>query len=173
MKILDTARLCLRKMTTDDAAFFLRLVNEPSWLQYIGDKGVRTLADARQSILDGAVSMQAQHGFSLYVCELKGSAVPIGICGLLKRETLPEVDIGFAFLPEFCGKGYASESATAVIDYATRKIGIKRLLAITSPENRSSIRLIERLGFSFDRTIVLAAGGDATSLFAKNLVTVM
>ena len=168
MKILETARLTLRQITIDDAAFYLRLLNEPSWLQYIGNKGVRTLADARQSILNGPVSMQARLGFSLYLNELKGSGVPIGLCGLIKRETLSDIDIGFAFLPEYWGKGYAYEAAAAVVDYATHKIGLTRLVAITSPENTSSIRLLERLGLTFDRNITLSGDGEETKLFAKN-----
>ncbi|MDP9109735.1 MAG: GNAT family N-acetyltransferase, partial [Pseudomonadota bacterium] len=105
MKILGTTRLTLREFSEDDAAFYLRLVNEPSWLRYIGDKGVRTLDDARAAIRNGPIAMRARYGFGLYLCALSGSGVPIGMCGLIKRDTLPETDLGFAFLPEYWGQG--------------------------------------------------------------------
>ena len=116
MKVLETDRLILRWLSTDDAEFILELLNEPSFLQYIGDKGVRTLEDARNYILNGPVDMYARLGFGLYLTELKERGVPLGICGLLKRDGLEDVDIGFAFLPRFWAKGYAYESA-AVLAY--------------------------------------------------------
>lgn len=168
MKILGTERLVLRSIETNDAPFYLRLVNEPSWLQFIGEKGVRTLADARTAIRTGPMAMQERLGFSLYLCELKGSAVAIGLCGLIKRDSLPEVDIGFAFLPEFWGEGYAFEAANAVIDHGVRRLGLKRLMAITSPDNTNSIRLIERLGLCFDRIVELPAQGGESRLFVRD-----
>ena len=168
MKIRDTARLTLRLITIDDAAFYLQLVNEPAWLQYVGDKGLRTLADARQAILNGPVAMQQRCGFSLYLCELKGSAMPIGICGLVKRASLADVDIGFAFLPEFCGSGYAYEAAVAVLEHANQKLGIHRLVAITKPDNLRSIRLLERLGMCLERGTTLRKGTEEIRLYARD-----
>ena len=107
MTVLETERLRLRRLTVDDAAFILELVNDPSWLRFIGDRGVRNLDDARSYILKGPVASYEKHGFGLWLVELKAEATPIGICGLLQRDTLPDVDIGFALLPQFCGQGYA------------------------------------------------------------------
>jgi len=164
MKVLETDRLVLRRMSTDDAEFELRLLNEPSFLRFIGDRGVRTLEDARAYILKGPVDMYERLGFGLYITELKGEGVPIGICGLVKRDFLEDVDIGFAFLPGFWGQGYASEAASAVMEYAKGTLGLKRLVAITNPDNQSSIRLLEKLGFRFDRMIRATADGPEIRL---------
>src|SRR2546427_4029250 len=118
MNILETQRLVLRQLSTDDAEFIVALLNEPSFIRYIGDKGVRNLDDARQYILNGPVDSYERNGFGLYLVELKENAIPIGISGLVRRDTLPDADIGFAFLPAYWSKGYAIESATAVMTYA-------------------------------------------------------
>jgi RimJ/RimL family protein N-acetyltransferase len=165
MKVLETDRLVLRRMSVDDAEFELRLLNEPSFLRFIGDRGVRTLEDARAYILKGPVDMYERLGFGLYLAELKEEGVPIGICGLVKRDFLADVDIGFAFLPEFWGQGYASEAASAVMEYAKGALGLKRIVAITNPENHSSIRLLEKLGLKFDRMIRATADGPEIRLF--------
>jgi RimJ/RimL family protein N-acetyltransferase len=165
MKVLETDRLVLRRMSADDAEFELRLLNEPSFLRFIGDRGVRTLEDARAYILKGPVDMYERLGFGLYLVELKGEGAPIGICGLVKRDFLADVDLGFAFLPGFWGQGYASEAAAAVMEYAKGALGLKRLVAITNPENHSSIRLLEKLGFQFDRMIRATADGPEIRLF--------
>jgi RimJ/RimL family protein N-acetyltransferase len=165
MKVLETDRLVLRRMSVDDAEFELRLLNEPSFLRFIGDRGVRTLEDARAYILKGPVDMYERLGFGLYITELKGEGVPIGICGLVKRDFLADVDIGFAFLPEFWGQGYASEAASAVMEHAKGALGLKRVVAITNPENHSSIRLLEKLGLKFDRMIRATADGPEIRLF--------
>jgi RimJ/RimL family protein N-acetyltransferase len=165
MKVLETDRLVLRRMSVDDAEFELRLLNEPSFLRFIGDRGVRTLEDARAYILKGPVDMYERLGFGLYITELKGEGTPIGICGLVKRDFLEDVDIGFAFLPEFWGQGYASEAAAAVMEHAKGALGLKRVVAITNPENHSSIRLLEKLGLKFDRMIRATADGPEIRLF--------
>jgi RimJ/RimL family protein N-acetyltransferase len=165
MKVLETDRLVLRRMSVDDAEFELRLLNEPSFLRFIGDRGVRTLEDARAYILKGPVDMYERLGFGLYITELKGEGVPIGICGLVKRDFLEDVDIGFAFLPGFWGQGYAYEAASAVMEYAKGALGLKRIVAITNPDNQSSIRLLEKLGFRFDRMIRATADGPEIRLF--------
>lgn len=169
MKVIETDRLVLRWLTIDDAEFILKLVNDPAWLRFIGDKGVRTLEDARDYILKGPVDMYMQHGFGLYLTELKSSGAPIGICGLLKRESLDDVDIGFAFLPEFREKGYGFESADAVMAHGKQAFGLKRLVAITSAENEASIRLLEKLGLKFEKNMTLTGDNHEVSLFGRTL----
>jgi RimJ/RimL family protein N-acetyltransferase len=166
MPVLETDRLILRRLTAEDAGFMLGLVNEPSWLRYIGDRGVRTLDDARDYILKGPVDMYSRLGFGLYLTELKDARTPIGICGLLKRDALEDVDIGFAFLPGYWGRGYAHESASAVLAYATQTLGLRRVLAITSPDNDRSIKLLAKLGFVFDRMVKLNEDRPESTLFA-------
>jgi len=163
--ILETERLILRKLTTGDAEFILALLNEPSFLRYIGDKGVRTLEDARQYILTGPVDSYEQNGFGLYLVELKDAGVPIGMSGLVKRPALPDADIGFAFLPAYWSKGYAVESAAAVLAYARDALKLNRLLAITSPDNQSSINLLEKIGLKLERLIQLSEGAPEVKLF--------
>jgi len=158
--------LILRRLSTADAAFILRLLNEPSWLRYIGDRGVRTLAAARDYILCGPLESYQRFGFGLYLVELKASGVPIGLCGLIKRETLPDVDIGFALLPEFCGSGYAFEAASAVLVLGERVFGLRRIVAITKPDNHSSIKVLEKLGLRFERTLRLSEGEGEVRLYA-------
>ena len=154
--VLTTERLRIRHMTVADAAFMLRLLNEPSWLRFIGDRGVKTLADAQSYILNGPVEMVRRLGFGFYIVELKdqvGSAGPVGICGLAKRPYLADVDIGFAFLPEFWGQGYAFEAAAAVLDLAHTRLGLRRVLATVRPGNQSSIKLLEKLGLRYEKTM--------------------
>ncbi|MDT4954253.1 MAG: hypothetical protein QOJ02_2391 [Acidobacteriota bacterium] len=169
MKILETERLILRRVTVEDSEFMLELLNDPSWLRFIGDKGVRTLDAARAYILKSLIAMYERLGFGLYLTELKGESVPIGICGLIKRDSLEDVDIGFAFLPKFCGKGYGYESASAVMAYGKRTFGLNRLVAITSPDNYPSARLLEKLGFNFERMVKLSDDSEEISLFASDL----
>lgn len=169
MNILETERLVLRRVTVEDAEFILELLNDPAWLRFIGDRSVRTLDAAREYILQSLVALYERLGFGLYLTALKDGGVPIGICGLIKRDSLEDVDIGFAFLPKFCGQGYAFESACAVMDYGKQAFGFNRLVAITVPDNYSSIRLLEKLGFEFERAIKLSDDSEAVSLFACDL----
>ena len=151
MKVLETKHLILRHLTVEDSEFMLELLNDPSWLQFIGDRGVRTLDDARDYILQSLVTMYERLGFGLYLIELKGEGISIGICGLIKRDSLEDVDVGFALLPKFREQGYAYESASAVMEYGKRTFGLNRLVAIASPDNYDSAKLLEKLGFSFER----------------------
>jgi RimJ/RimL family protein N-acetyltransferase len=169
LKILETERLVLRQFTVEDAAFILELVNEPSFIQNIGDRGVRTLEDARSYILNGPVASYAKNGFGLYMVILKETNEPIGMCGLIKREALDDVDIGYAFLPKFWSKGYAVESARAVKDYAKDVIGLKRIVAITDPVNEGSIRVLEKLGLRFEKMVRLSEDDIELKLFAAEL----
>jgi len=149
MTVLETERLILRHFNTDDAPFILALLNEPAFLRYIGDKQVRTLEDARQYILNGPVATYERHGFGLYQVALKDNETPIGMCGLLKREELPQPDIGFAFLPDFWNKGFAFEAAAAVLSHARKRLQLDRILAIVNPDNEASMKLLEKLGFAY------------------------
>ena len=166
MTVLETDRLILRHFNPNDAPFILALLNEPSFLRYIGDKKVRTLEDARQYILNGPLATYERHGFGLYQVELKDSHTPVGMCGLLKREELPHPDIGFAFLPDFWNKGFAFEAAAAVLNDASERLQLKRILAIVNPDNEASIRLLQKLGLSFEGNVKLAADRDEIKLFA-------
>lgn len=154
MTVLETGRLSLRHLADDDAAFILELVNDPDWLRFIGDRGVRSLDDARAYILNGPVASYARHGFGLYLVELRDGRAPVGMCGLLKRDWLDDVDVGFAFLPRFRGMGLAHEAARATLDFALGTLGLPGVAAIVSPENAGSIRLLEKLGMRFERMAV-------------------
>jgi len=164
--VIETARLNLRRLTLDDAEFILGLLNEPSFLQYIGDKGVRNLDDARNYLLSGPIASYEKFGFGLYLVQLKDGQVPIGMCGLLKRETLPDVDIGFSLLPQFWSKGYAFESASAVITHGKRSFGLERIVGLVKPGNLGSIRVLEKLGLKFEKMIRVLDGETEDKLFA-------
>jgi RimJ/RimL family protein N-acetyltransferase len=157
VKPLDTGRLELRPFTADDADFVLRLLNEPSFLHYIGDRGVHDHESARRYIDEGPVASYALRGHGLMKVVRKADGEPLGMCGLLKRDTLPDADIGFSFFPAYWSQGYAIESAGAVMRHARDVLGIGRILAITTKDNESSMRLLRRLGFRFDRMIAMGA----------------
>jgi len=166
LKILETERLTLDKLSSEDAPFILELLNEPSFLRFIGDREVRTFDDAHAYILNGPVASYEKFGFGLYLTKRKQNGVPIGICGLVKRATLPDVDIGFAFLPPFWGHGYAFEAAAAVMAYGKEKLGLQRIVAVATPDNAASIKLLEKLGLRFEKMVKLAEGGNALQLLA-------
>jgi len=168
MTVIETDRLILRQLTVDDAPFVLTLLNEPSFLRYIGDKKVRNLEDARQYMLNGPVASYEQNGFGLYLVELKESQTPIGMCGLVKREELPDPDIGFAFLPDYWNKGFALEAAAAVLRDARERLSLQRILAVTFLYNESSIKLLERLGFIFERVMKLSEDREQVKLYSKS-----
>ncbi|TDL65070.1 N-acetyltransferase [Rhodococcus qingshengii] len=169
MKVLETDRLILRWLTTDDAAFILELLNEPSWIRYIGDKGVRTLEDAKNYILTGPLNMYSQLGFGLYLVERKQGKTPIGICGLLKRDTLENPDIGFAFLSRYQTQGYGFESASATLKYGHEQLHLKRILAITSMDNHGSSKLLEKITMKFEGTISFPNDPEELKLFASEI----
>ena len=159
---IETGRLLLTELSDDDAGFILRLVNEPSFLHYIGDRGVRTLDDARRYIRQGPVASYEQYGYGLLRMGLKPDGTPIGMCGVLRRDTLPDPDLGFSMLPAWWSKGYAHEAAAAVMTHARASAGVGRVLAITNVDNDPSIRLLGKLGFRFDKLVRL--GEDTTDL---------
>lgn len=166
MQVAETERLCLRRLEADDSEFIFKLVNDPSWIRYIGDKGVKTLADATRYIDDGPVAMYRRLGFGLYLVELKETREPIGICGLIKRDALEDVDLGFAFLPGFRGKGYAREAASTVMSHARRALRLARIVAILSQDNHRSAHLLEKLGFRREGTVILQPRGEELELYA-------
>ena len=163
--ILETKRLRLRRLAEQDAAFIFELVNELAFIHNIGDKGVRTLDDARGYISGGPVASYEKHGFGLYCIELKETEELIGICGLLKRDALDDVDIGFALLEKFRGRGFAYEAAAAVMEYGRTALGLKRIVAITSPDNEASMRVLEKIGLRFDKMIRMPGSKEETRLF--------
>ena len=163
MLVLETERLLLRPFTNDDAPFILTLLNEPSFLQYIGDKKVRTVEDAKQYLANGPIASYERNGFGLLCVELKDSQTSIGMCGLLKRDELPDPDIGFAFLPDFWNKGFAYEAAAAVMKDAREQLNLDRILAIVNPDNYASMKLLERLGLRFERML-----DQGTKLYATS-----
>ena len=188
MNILETQRLILRELETSDDEFIVDLLNQPSFIKYIGDRNVRNLEQAREFIKNRYRASYTQHGFGLYAVELRFQISDfkfqisdleiqnpkskiqnrvIGICGFVKRDTLPDADIGFAFLPEFERKGYAFESAEAMMKYGKEVLGLKRVLAITTQDNESSGRLLAKLGFKYDNLI--ESGGETLKLFSANV----
>ena len=169
MSIFETERLVLRRMTADDAEFICKLVNEPSFLRFIGDKGVRNEADAVQYIQNGPVANYQRFGFGQYVVELKNVRVPIGMCGLTRKDALPAPDVGFAFLPEFWSKGYAFEAASAVMTYSRNVLGLRKLVAVTLPENESSIKLLEKIGLKFERLIRMSEDASELRLHTSDI----
>ncbi|RPJ19543.1 MAG: N-acetyltransferase [Chloroflexi bacterium] len=166
MNVLETERLILRQFSAEDAEFILELLNEPSFIQNIGDRGVRTPSDAGSYILNGPVASYARNGFGLYLVLLKETSESIGMCGLIKRAGLEDVDIGYAFLPKFWSRGYAVESALAVKAYAKDVIGLKRMVAITDPANAGSVRVLERIGLHFEKMVRLSDDDIELKLFA-------
>lgn len=158
MSVTTTPRLRLERFVEDDADFILRLVNEPSWLHYIGDKGVRTREDALNYLRNGPMAMYERHGHGLYRIDHAGSGTPIGMCGLIKRDNLDDVDIGYALLPEHCGQGYAEEAARAALQLAREQFGLRRVVAIVTPGNARSTQLLHKLGLRYEKNIELQPG---------------
>lgn len=169
MTVIETERLLLRRLSDDDAEFIVDLLNQPSFLRYIGDREVRNNADAVRYIQSGPIASYERFGFGLYLVEVKKTGVSIGICGLLKRDSLPDIDIGFAFLPDFWSQGFASEAASAVMTYGREVLGLKRIVAITSLDNDASIRLLEKIGLRFEGMIKLAEDQPEVRLFASSV----
>ncbi len=167
MNVLDTQRLRLREFSFDDDIFILELLNEPGFLRFIGDKGVRTVSDARDYLEKGPMESYRRNGFGLYAVCARGmeTMAPVGMCGLVKREGLHDPDIGFAFLARHWGKGYAVEAAGAILEHGTRVLQLPRIVAITSPDNMGSIRVLEKIGLKFSRLITLGAHKDEVKLF--------
>ena len=170
MIVTQTERLTLRRLTPEqDAQFMLEVLNDTSFLRFIGDRGVRTVEQSRDYMLKGPVDSYERLGYGMYRTELKDSQVPIGLCGLVKRDYLEEADIGFAFLPAFWSRGYAFEAASAVIRHARDQLRLPRLLAITSQDNVASVAMLRKLGFEFERLIQAPGESVEINLFSRGL----
>ncbi len=153
-KILETGRLIWREYGEDDGAFMLELLNSPGWIAFIGDRNVHTIAEAKSYIFERLMPYYQKNGYGFLVVTLKDTnETPIGICGFIKRAELEHVDFGFAFLPQYMGMGYAFEISEKLLPYAKTDLKVETLLAITTLNNIRSIKLLEKLGFSFDKTI--------------------
>lgn len=166
MNVIQTDRLLLAHLTIEDAPFIFELLNTPEWLQYIGDRGIQSQEAAANYILTGPVRSYSQNGFGLLLVKLKDSNTPIGICGLIRRPALDDVDIGFAFLSRYTGQGYAFEAASATLAYAQKELGLSRVVAITTAENVHSIRLLEKTGMHFEKKIRMEEDADELLLYA-------
>ena len=167
MKILETKRLNLREIVENDGEFMLDLLNQPSFIKYIGDRNVRTVEAAREFIESRYRQSYRANGFGLWAVELKETGAAIGICGFVKRDNLPDADIGFAFLPQFEKRGYAYESAAAAMKYGADVLKFPRVLAITSQNNTSSQKLLEKIGLKFERLISLPNDAEKLKLFSS------
>lgn len=169
---LQTHRLVIRQAVLADAEFILRLTNEPEWLQFIGDKNIRSLEAAKNYIQNSLLSGYETNGFGLWIVALQGALEPVGLCGLVNRDGLDGIDLGFAFLAEAQGKGYAFEASSKVLDYACQELELEKLLAITSPTNEASIRLLNKLRFGLQGPIQLSNGierpAEELLLFERN-----
>lgn len=168
MTISETQRIEVREFSSADAAFIVELLNTPSWLRYIGDRNVKSPADALAYLEKGPMKSYKVHGFGLYCVVLKDGNIPIGMCGLIKRDTLEDVDIGFAFLPQYEGKGYAMESTISVLEQA-KKLDLKRVVAITLPDNERSIRLLKNVNMNFEKMIQFPDDKEELMLFSIDL----
>ena len=168
-EIIETERLILRKIEESDCEFVYSLLNSPGWLKYIGDRGIKNLNDARTYIRDIVKILYDQRGYGPYGVRTKLNNSLIGFCGLFKRDFLEDADIGFAFLPEHSGKGYAIESASAVVEYAKNVIGLKRIIAITLEVNDRSINVLKKLRMNFKEKIIYPGSGEELLLYSIEL----
>jgi RimJ/RimL family protein N-acetyltransferase len=166
--ILQSERLCLQRLTLDDAPFIVELLNDPAFIRYIADRGVRNEDDARAYLQNGPMASYAQFGFGLFRVSLKTAGTAIGLCGLLKREGLDDADIGFAFLPQYVSRGYAYEIAAALLAIARSRFGLSRVVAITNLDNERSVQLLLKLGFTFEKLITLPSVTHELRLFARS-----
>jgi RimJ/RimL family protein N-acetyltransferase len=165
MSVLETDRLRLRHLTGTDAPFMLELLNDPDFIRNIGDRGVRTLEEARRYILTGPEASYEQHGFGLDLVESRQSGLGVGLCGLLRRDCHPDIELGFAFLPAARGQNYAFEAGRAALDFGMRSLGLTRIVALTAPDNMASIRVLEKLGFRFERMVPWLNPAHGSRLF--------
>ena len=167
--VTETKRLIIYKFSISDAPFFLELVNSPNLIKYIGDRNIKTIEDAEKNIANRHLKSYKEHDFGFYKLVLKENNTPIGTCGLIKRDALVEVDLGFAFLPEYEGKGFGFEASTAVMKLAKHQFNLKKLVAITNPDNKNSIKLLEKLGFTLEKEVNPFKDDKKVLLYAKIL----
>ena len=162
---METSRLIIENLTRDDAAFTLALLNDQDFIANIGDRQIRTVAEAEMYLLNGPIASYRDNGFGMYAVREKSTGATLGMCGLVKRAALENVDIGYGFLPAGRGQGYAFEAASRVVELALKELDIRRLVAIVSPENKASIALLEALGLIYDSKIQLALDEDPICLY--------
>lgn len=167
--IVETERLRLRQFTLGDTAFVISLLNSPGWLEFIGDRNVKTEEEAVRYLQNGPMNSYETAGFGLSLVERKTDETPIGMCGLMKRYYLEYPDIGYAFLPEFMGYGYAFEIASATLAYVTQTLRIPTVMAITLPANQKSIQLLEKIGLQFDKTITSPPDNTTLRLYSTSI----
>lgn len=165
--ILETERLLLRQFTTDDAKFIVQLVNSPGWIKFIGDRNIKTDEQANKYLQNGPLKSYELNGFGLCLVELKNEKTPIGMCGIIKRDHLENPDIGFAFLPEFTGKGLAFEIANATMKFAKDKLKLPTIFAITVSDNKTSIKLLEKIGMRFNKRFSFPNENEELMLFSN------
>ncbi len=165
----ETARLTVRRLGFDDAPFLVALLNQPSFLANIGDRGVRNVDDAHRYLRDGPMALYERHGFGLWHVSRRADGVAMGMCGLLKRDVLPDVDLGYAFLPEFWGQGYAFEAAEATLRLAAQRFGLERVIGVVSEGNAASIRVLEKLGMRFERMVSMRPEEPDVRLYGRSL----
>ena len=164
--VAEIERLSLRRLAVQDAPFMLEVLTDPAFMRFVGDRGVRTVADAQLYLIDGALKSYEVNGFGLYAVERRADGAFTGICGLVRRPGLEDVDLGFAFLPAFRGLGYATEAGGATLAHAWRDRGLSRVVAITDPANAGSIHVLEKLGFAFERRVSLTPSAETLNLYA-------
>ena len=164
---LETPRLTLRRLQFDDAPFLVELLNEPSFIENIGDKGVRSVEDAHRYLREGPLAMYEKFGYGLWHVSRRVDGLPMGMCGLLRRDILPDTDVGYAFLPEFWGQGYAFEAADATLRHGAGKFGLKRVIGVVSEGNTASIRVLEKLGMSFERMVSMRPDEPDVRLYGR------
>jgi [ribosomal protein S5]-alanine N-acetyltransferase len=169
LSVIETERLSLREMSEADAGFVLEILNDPGFIRFVGDRGVRTVEEAARYTSERFVESYRQNGFGLWLVEAKDEKAPVGICGLVKRKELDVVEVGYAFLPPFRARGYASEAASAVAAYARDALALPRLYAVVNPDNAVSIRVLEKLGMKYERPVRLSGEGTDISLFSTGL----
>ena len=168
MIVIETPRLRLRTFTPGDAPFYLGLINEPSWIANIGDRNIQTVEAARAALEAGPIAQFREHGYSFYIIERRSDGVAIGMCGMIRRDSLPGPDIGYAMLPAYWGQGYAYEAAAAVVRHARHTLRIPTLYGITSPQNQASINLLNKLGLRFERFTRMPPSGKDTNVYRKD-----
>lgn len=166
---IETPRLTLRRLHFDDAPFLVLLLNQPSFLANIGDRGVRNIQDAHRYLREGPLAMYERCGFGLWHVARRSDGAAIGMCGLLRRDNLPDVDVGYALLPEFWGSGYAFEAVSATLQHAARRFALTRVIAVVSEGNAASIRVLEKAGMQFERMVSMKAGEPEVRLYGLRL----
>jgi ribosomal-protein-alanine N-acetyltransferase len=169
LNVIETERLSLREMSERDAGVVLEILNDTGFVRFVGDRGVRTLESAARYIEERFAESYRRNGFGLWLVETKDGGVPVGICGLLKREELGVVEVGYAFLPPFRSRGYAFEAASGALRYARDVLGLPRLHAVVNPDNAVSIRVLEKLGMKFERAVRLTGEESDINLFSTDL----